>query len=260
MDAIFDPFDDYQLGDSDQRYKLAVVNNESVQDASKYHYQTNDYEHAYLSRLTSGSVCLAHILRIGASIGEQMGELDLDGLAVPPYGWASVLDKLLLGLTHTISNRVATLTSVSDILSDDPTIPPILRALADEVPRLEEALRLLRLLVTPEDERDEALEATRVADDAISLAQLHPACQNLRFDVERRREVPPVIARPTALTHELVVALTAAASELDKFPAVAGQANGMARIPIVFSQDERDLVISVGSAVVRARLLAEGRD
>jgi len=187
-----------------------------------------------------------------------MAKLDLQDLAVRPDDWASVLDKLLLGVTHTISNRVATLAGVSDILSGDPTIPPILRALADEVPRLEEAIRLLRLLAVPEGEGEEALEAARIVDDAISLAQLHPACRNISFAVEGRAEVPPLIARPTALTHELVVVLASAASERT----LSGNATpdvGV-RIEIRFESDENDLVISAGSFGARARLLSAGRN
>ncbi|MEO6864836.1 MAG: hypothetical protein ABI229_05240 [Gemmatimonadaceae bacterium] len=188
-----------------------------------------------------------------------MVKLDLDRLTLRPEAWATVLDKLLLGVTHNISNRVATLAGVSDILSGDSTIPPILRALADEVPRLEEAIRLLRLLAVPEDEGEEALEAPRIADDAISLAQLHPACRNVSFLVVGRREVPPVLARPTALTHEMVIALTSAAAGSGASAAVADSDGTLLRIPIVFATDGEDLVISVGSSVVRARLLTAGR-
>ena len=181
-----------------------------------------------------------------------MVKLDLDGLAARPDAWGPVLDKLLLGVTHNISNRVATLAGVSDILAGDPTIPPILRALSDEVPRLEEGIRLLRLLAAPEDEGEEALEATRITDDAISLVELHPDCRNISFEIIDRREVPPVIARPTALTHAIVVALANAVAD-------PGSGGSPAKIPIVFASDERDLVISVGSATVRARLLSAGR-
>jgi hypothetical protein len=184
----------------------------------------------------------------------------LDAGTVRPDGWVPVLDKLLLGVTHNISNRVATLAGVSDILSGDPTIPPVLRALSDEVPRLEEAIRLLRLLAAPEDEGEEALEATRVADDAILLAQLHPACRNVTFRIEGRAEVPPVIARPAELTHAIVVALTVAASEADvSDTADDGAGVPVTSIPIYFVSDEHDLVISAGSSAVRARLLSAGR-
>jgi hypothetical protein len=185
-----------------------------------------------------------------------MAKLDLDGGAAPPEKWESVLEKLLLGVTHNISNRVATLAGVSDILSGDPAIPPILRALADEVPRLEEGIRLLRLLAAPEDEMEEALEATRLADDAISLVRLHPDCQNVAFDVVGRRDVPPVIARPAALTHEIVVALVAAVAELRSRERESGDTRAPAYVPVMFSSDEGDLLIIAGSYVVPAQLLS----
>lgn len=181
-----------------------------------------------------------------------MAKLDLDGPVGYPETWGPVLDKLLLGVTHNISNRVATLAGVSDILSGDPTIPPILRALADEVPRLAEAIRLLRLLAVPDDEGEEALETTRIADDAISLAALHPDCRNISFELTARRDVPPVVARPTALTHAIVVALTSAAGTL----CVAGK---IVSVPVTFVTEEPDLVIAVGPASVRARLLSASR-
>ena len=214
---------------------------------------------------------MANVLRIGVSIGERMVKLDTDHGGIRLEEWAPVLDKLLLGVTHNISNRVATLAGVSDILSSDSTVPPILRALADEVPRLEESIRLLRLLAAPDDERDEALEATRVVDDAVSLARLHPACHGVVFAVRDRTQVPPVIARPTGLTHELVIALASSAAECHAsvardadVAAQAGQSDpsdthaGLS-VPVVFTSDGCDLVITVGSCEVRARLLSAGR-
>ena len=187
-----------------------------------------------------------------------MAKLDLDRPRISPESWASVLDQLLLGVSHDISNRVATLAGVSDILSDDPTIPPILRALADEVPRLEEGIRLLRLLAAPANETEEALEATRLVDDAILLAHLHPDCRGVLFEVVGRREVPPVVARPTKSTHEIVVALIIAASEIEHAESEPGTVAQPVRIPISFSSDEHELTICAGSAVVRARLLIAG--
>jgi hypothetical protein len=190
-----------------------------------------------------------------------MVKLDLDGVAARPAGWATVLDELLLGVTHNISNRVATLAGVSDILSGDPTIPPILRALADEVPRLEEGIRLLRLLAAPGNEREEALEATRITDDAISLVQLHPSARNVSFELKGKRDdVPPVVARPTVLTHELVVALVAAAVEAGAMCEGEGEKpGGGARVPVFFGSDGYDLVVSAGSYEVRARLLSANK-
>lgn len=188
-----------------------------------------------------------------------MAKLDTNGRTETPQQWASILDKLLLGVTHNISNRVATLAGVSDILSGDPATPPILRALGDEIPRLEEGIRLLRLLAVPDDEGDEALEATRATDDAISLAGLHPACRNVRFEIKGRREAPPVIARPTALTHAIVAALVAEASAVAGPDGGRGGVEAPVPIQISYASDAGDLVITAGKEMVRARLLSAAR-
>ena len=192
-----------------------------------------------------------------------MVNLDLQDVQRRTDDWTAVLDSLLVGITHNISNRVATLAGVSDILSGDPTIPPILRALADEVPRLEESIRLLRLLAVPPDECEEALEATRLTDDAISLARLHPSCHMVIFDVPASRDVPPVVARPTALTHAIVVGLIMAGIEASNaHDALNEEGAGVERpiqVRVSFAPVGDDLVITAGTAVVRARLLSARR-
>ena len=190
-----------------------------------------------------------------------MVNLDLHDVPSRTDDWTRVLDSLLVGITHNISNRVATLAGVSDILSGDPTIPPILRALADEVPRLEESIRLLRLLAIPADEREEALEATRLTDDAISLARMHPACHLVAFEVPGRRDVPPVVARPTALTHEIVAGLISAG--IEAAAAAEGQCEPepgrSVHVLVSFEISGDNLVITAGSKPIRARLLSAER-
>ena len=185
-----------------------------------------------------------------------MVNLDFHDVPGRTDDWTTVLDSLLVGITHNISNRVATLAGVSDILSGDPTIPPILRALADEVPRLEESIRLLRLLAVSDDEREEALEATRLTDDAISLARLHPACHLVVFEVPGSRDIPPVVARPIALTHEIVVGLIAAGVEAAAVDDAEPEAGRSVHVLVSFETVGADLVITAGSKVIRARLLS----
>lgn len=114
-------------------------------------------------------------------------------------------------MSHQISNRVATLSGLSEIIGGDPTVPPILRALIDEVPRLEEGIRLLRLLATPATESAEPLEPVRTLRDAAALAALHPDAKDILVVIEDSAEIPPVVARPIALTHAFTVAMVSAA-------------------------------------------------
>jgi len=183
------------------------------------------------------------------SIGGPEGKLDSQ------TGWPEVLDKLIQGVTHQISNRVATLSGVSDILAGDESVPPILRALADEVPKLEASIRLLRLLAAPEGEGEEALEAPRIVDDALALARIHPDCKEVAFSAADGRTVPPVVARPTVLTHEVLVALVDAARPADSDE----MTNPPASVRVDYSVDGDDLVIAVGAHAVRARTLLAAR-
>lgn len=178
-----------------------------------------------------------------------MAKLDLGAEETRQNGWPEVVDKLILGVTHQISNRVATLAGVSDILAGDPSIPPILRALADEVPKLEESIRLLRLLAVPEHEMEEALEAHRLVDDAVALARLSSDAWDVEYVVQDGRGVPPVLARPVAFTHAILVALAAAAAESVEPRAVT----------VRFSVVDPELLISANDCEVPARLLSAGR-
>lgn len=178
-----------------------------------------------------------------------MAKLDLGAEEMRQNGWPGVLDKLILGVTHQISNRVATLAGVSDILAGDPSIPPILRALAAEVPRLEESIRLLRLLAVPDNEMEEALEAHRLVDDAVSLARLSSDTWDVEYAVQDGRGAPPVLARPVALTHTILVALAAAAAET----------GGQRTVTVRFSVVDPELLISANNHQVLVRLLSAGR-
>lgn len=202
------------------------------------------------------------------SIGGPEGKLDSEtgGATAREAAWPEVLDRLIQGVTHQISNRVATLAGVSDILAGDETVPPILRALADEVPKLEASIRLLRLLAVPDGEGDEALEAPRLVDDAIALARVHPDCKEVEFSAADGRDVPPVVARPTALTHEILVALVAAAADAgpDAAPELPQVDSGeMPDHPCIvsvdYAADGDDLVITAGAHTVRARTLMAAR-
>jgi len=161
-------------------------------------------------------------------------------------GWDSVLDELIVGVSHHISNRVSTLAGVSDILSREQGIPPILRALADEVPKLEEAIRLLRLLAAP-DEPEEAVEPLRLVTDAIAMARLHPALRGVCYTVEAGN-IPPVLAKPGELTHRIILLLVHAG---------VGLAEGeiVVRVRVVGT----DVVIQAGEGTVCARTLMAAR-
>jgi len=175
-------------------------------------------------------------LSLRHSIGEHMVKLESND----PGAWATTLEQVLDGVTHQLSNRVALLAGISEILGRDDTIPPILRALADEVPKLEEMIRLLRLLTAPSDEVEEPATVTRLIDDAITLAGLHAATKDVHFAADGDSLAPPVLVFPTRCTHRVLMACVAAASD-------GGQAlEGSATIPVIVREDGDDVLIRVG--------------
>jgi len=156
-----------------------------------------------------------------------------------------VLERLLIGVSHQISNRISTLAGVSDILAGDPAVPPILRALADEVPKLEESIRLLRLLAAPE-EVEEAVEPGRLLNDALSLARLHPDLRDVVFRVEGDN-LPPILAKPTELVHRYVILLVNAGLD------------GAPEVPVRMDVEGTDVVVSAGESSVSTPTLTAAR-
>jgi hypothetical protein len=227
-----------------------VVHGVSANDTPKHQQQANDDKHAYLLLEDEPEPGDAHEIVASRddqhyptipSIGGQMEKFESDLTT----NWVPVLEQLLIGVSHHISNRVSTLAGVSDILSEDPTIPPILRALASEVPKLEESIRLLRLLAAPA-EPEEAVEPLRLVGDAIGLAELHPEMRGVVYRIDAV-EAPPVLGYPVKLTHQIVMALVA-----------AGAAGG-GEVVVRVSVEGGDVVINARERVVRARTLAAAR-
>jgi len=198
--------------------------------------------------MVGGGLSLRH------SIGEQIVKLESDG----PRAWATTLEHVLDGATHQLSNRVALLAGISEILGRDDTIPPILRALADEVPKLEEMIRLLRLLPTPPDEGEEPTGVARLIGDAILLAEMHSATKDARFVADGDSAVVPVLVRPTHYTHDVLMACVAAAIHGGQTLAES------ATIPIIVREEGDIVVVRVGvhaddTMMVRAPMLTAAR-
>lgn len=123
------------------------------------------------------------------------------------------MDALVRGIAHGISNRVGTLGALAEALVvADPSgpFPPIL---SEEVHRLEEALRVLRLLPRDEGRGVEPLRPADAAADAVALFEQHPRGRDERASVEPAGDVPPVRAHPPSLVHALVLLMVAAAGE-----------------------------------------------
>ena len=120
-------------------------------------------------------------------------------------------DAILRGMAHALSNRVAALGGISG-LADPGEIwtERLSKALHDEARRLEDILRLLRLL--PDDGRGEpgAIELQPLIPDVIALHAYHSALLQVECAAVYDRETMPVFANRPQLVHALLLAIDAA--------------------------------------------------
>ena len=120
-------------------------------------------------------------------------------------------DAILRGMAHALSNRVAALGGISG-LADPGEIwtERLSKALHDEARRLEDILRLLRLL--PDDGRGEpgAIELQPLVPDVIALHGYHSALLQVECSAVHDRETMPVFANRPHFVHALLLAIDAA--------------------------------------------------
>jgi hypothetical protein len=127
--------------------------------------------------------------------------------------WLRVSEKVLKGLNHQLSNRVASIEAMTAMLepATNGTEDQIIRALMDEVVRLSNLMRLYRLM--PSEPRAEA-EPVRLQDIIPLVLELHTHHSDLRKISCELNEDPaaePVCVRPSALMRSLLVLLESVA-------------------------------------------------
>lgn len=120
-------------------------------------------------------------------------------------------DAILRGMAHALSNRVAALGGING-LADPGQIwtERLSKALQDEARRLEEILRLMRLL--PDDGRGDpgAIELQALVPDVIALHAYQSALLQVECAAVYDRETMPVFANRPRLVHSLLLAIDAA--------------------------------------------------
>lgn len=120
-------------------------------------------------------------------------------------------DAILRGMAHALSNRVAALGGING-LADPGQIwtERLAKALGDEARRLEDILRLMRLL--PDDGRGEAgaIELQPLVPDVIALHAYQSALLQVECTAVFDRETMPVFANRPRLVHSLLLAIDAA--------------------------------------------------
>jgi signal transduction histidine kinase len=125
--------------------------------------------------------------------------------------WLEVQDELLRGITHALSNRLATLSASAYMLEfEDITCTEAAGSLRAETDRLDALLQLLRLLPSRDDSAFEPLAPGDVVEQAVALHAHHCDLRDVPVRVDVDDAVLPVWVEPHALLQALLLALSAA--------------------------------------------------
>jgi hypothetical protein len=131
-------------------------------------------------------------------------------LSIAAAVWREVLDELLRGVAHALSNRVATVSAAAYLASGgEPLDPDMAAALSAESERLERLLGDVRLLPAPMNAGVEPVMLTDAITQAVDLHRHHLGLREIPIRVHSEASTPPVAINPVALTHVLLVMLTA---------------------------------------------------
>jgi len=125
--------------------------------------------------------------------------------------WLAIHHELLGGLTHALSNRIATISAVAHMIElanqSDERSTHIMRVETDQ---LEHLLQLLRLLPRRDRCEAEPIMASDAARSAIELHTFYPTLRDIACELIVDNDLAPAWADPSALQHAMIVALNVA--------------------------------------------------
>ncbi len=134
-----------------------------------------------------------------------------NGLAMARSRWLDLHDELLRGVTHALSNRIATLSASAYMLEfEDVSCSQAAESLRQETDRMDSLLQLLRLLPSRDDAAFEPVVAADVVEQAVALHAHHCDLRDVVVEVRTDADVLPVWVEPHTLMQALLLALSAA--------------------------------------------------
>lgn len=130
-----------------------------------------------------------------------------------PYAeaWGVVSETLVRGIAHALSNRIATIGTIAELLrvgGDDPLA--MSEMLGIETERLEDLLEQMRALSARGSGRMEAMRLSDAVAGAMALHSYHPERRSVAVTVEPGDESRPVLGDPLLLQRHLLILLDAA--------------------------------------------------
>jgi signal transduction histidine kinase len=125
--------------------------------------------------------------------------------------WSAMRDTLVRGLAHALSNRIATIASVAELLrlggEESSSLATMLGA---ESTRLEELLEQMRALAAYSSGRQSAFRLSDAVSAAMALHACHPERHSVKLTVHADDDSRPVLGDSTRLQRLLVILLDAA--------------------------------------------------
>ena len=122
----------------------------------------------------------------------------------PCEAWLSASSVVLSGLHHALNNRVTSVSALAQLLALDAGPAAEQRTLVEEIRRLEDTLRLLRLV--PRRSREPIpLHLPYLLPDVLALARHHRETGEARYEVRSDPEMLPVLVEESAAVHALLL-------------------------------------------------------
>jgi hypothetical protein len=123
-----------------------------------------------------------------------------------------VSEKVLKGLNHQLTNRVASIESVLAVMTPgEGPDEQLAAALGHEVKRLDVLLRLYRLLPAEPTAAPEPVRMQDILPQVLELHTYHSDLRHVRCELIEDPAAEPVCVRPSALLRSLLVLLESAA-------------------------------------------------
>ncbi len=167
--------------------------------------------------------------------------------------WLRVSEKVLKGLNHQLTNRVASLEAVAALFDDDqePIDPQLIKSLAQEVKRLNHLLQLYRLMPAEPFVTTEAVRLQDVLPQVMELHGHHADLRGIPIEVRVTGDTAPVLVRPSALLRCLLVLLESAAGN-------ALRSGCEAALHLTYGGNETEVFVQFDAPAPKGQLLFTG--
>jgi hypothetical protein len=131
--------------------------------------------------------------------------------------WLRVNEKVLKGLNHQLTNRLAALEAITHLFEpSEVTDPQLVATMTREVERVATLLRLYRLLPAEPTALPEPIRVQDIVPSVLELHTYHADLRGVACILGDASDPEPVCVRPSALLRSLLVLLESAAGHTSR--------------------------------------------